>query len=277
MDDLQSIPYNYPLHDYGSNVELDQKVYTWTDKIYITIIAPAHNFDTTVPDEIGNSNMSKITIFTTNHMLNYYKLVETGSDTGIFTGEVILTGFEYDADGNKESGVSGIDTSPITEPLLNGSYTDGFLETNANDSITVVFMTSEYSVIANSKVEWNKGEVQWLEAQYFENEVGTIRVIDPDMNLNPEKIDSFKITVKSESDETIISIDVIETNEATGIFEGKVSFTLLGESNDETLKISQGPTVTAEYVDYTLPNPYNLGDNLKIIATSQVVLPKSVF
>jgi hypothetical protein len=31
--------------NFGATVELDQKVYTWTDKVYITIVAPDHNFD----------------------------------------------------------------------------------------------------------------------------------------------------------------------------------------------------------------------------------------
>ena len=30
--------------NFGATVELDQKVYTWTDKVYITIVAPDHNF-----------------------------------------------------------------------------------------------------------------------------------------------------------------------------------------------------------------------------------------
>jgi hypothetical protein len=31
--------------NFGATVELDQKVYTWTDKVYITVVAPDHNFD----------------------------------------------------------------------------------------------------------------------------------------------------------------------------------------------------------------------------------------
>ncbi|MBT6933735.1 MAG: hypothetical protein HN983_01790, partial [Euryarchaeota archaeon] len=31
--------------NFGATIELDQKVYTWTDKVYITIVAPDHNFD----------------------------------------------------------------------------------------------------------------------------------------------------------------------------------------------------------------------------------------
>jgi len=94
MDTLQTIPFKNFSNDPRVSLELDQKAYTWTDKVYITIVAVAHNFDSAVLDEIGTGNMSKITIFTSNHKLDNYKLVETGSNTGIFTGELIFTGFE---------------------------------------------------------------------------------------------------------------------------------------------------------------------------------------
>ena len=38
--------------NFGATVELDQKVYTWTDKVYITIVAPDHNFDGDLVDEL---------------------------------------------------------------------------------------------------------------------------------------------------------------------------------------------------------------------------------
>jgi hypothetical protein len=31
--------------NFGATIELDQKVYSWTDKVYITIVEPDHNFD----------------------------------------------------------------------------------------------------------------------------------------------------------------------------------------------------------------------------------------
>jgi len=77
--------------NFGATVELDQKVYTWTDKVYITIVAPDHNFDGDLVDEIGNTDLDPIKVSTRGTDLDNYKLVETGTDTGIFTGEVILT------------------------------------------------------------------------------------------------------------------------------------------------------------------------------------------
>ena len=45
---------NWTLHtsNFGSTVELDKKTYTWTDKVYITIVARDHNFDSDLIDEL---------------------------------------------------------------------------------------------------------------------------------------------------------------------------------------------------------------------------------
>ena len=82
---------------------LDQKVYSWTDKVYITIVAPDHNFDSNLIDEIGETDEDPLRVATKGFDLDNYRLVETGFDTGIFTGEVILTGFAHDptGDGNE--------------------------------------------------------------------------------------------------------------------------------------------------------------------------------
>ena len=84
--------------NFGATIELDQKVYTWTDKIYVTIVAPDHNFDSQLVDEIGDTDVDPIRISTRSADIDNYRLVETGTDTGIFAGEVILTGFSHDAD-----------------------------------------------------------------------------------------------------------------------------------------------------------------------------------
>ena len=86
--------------NFGATIELDQKVYTWTDKVFITVVAPDHNFDGDLIDEIGNTDTDPLKVSTRGSDLDNYKLVETGTDTGIFTGEVILTGFAHNADGD---------------------------------------------------------------------------------------------------------------------------------------------------------------------------------
>ena len=254
--------------NYGATIELDQKVYTWTDKVYITIVAPDHNFDSDLIDEIGNTNKDPIKVSTRGSNLDQYKLVETGTDTGIFTGEVILTGFVHNADGDSTTGdASGND---VATPKHDGKGpTNGYLPANDDDGLSVSFEYSEDdTVIGSSLIRWNIGEVQWLEASYPASGTGVLRIIDPDMNLNPESVDNFKVAVYSDSDSGGIALTVNETNEATGIFEGTVFFTITDGSSGHRLRVAEGDTVTAEYGDNTLPNPYTTADELDITATN---------
>ena len=256
--------------NFGATIELDQKVYSWTDKVYITIVAPDHNFDSDLVDEIGESVRDPIRIATRGNDLDNYKLVETGTDTGIFTGEVILTGFEHDADGNSATGnTRGFDTNPRTEPANNGGPTNGFLAATDDDGLTVSFEFSEdETVVGSALIRWNIGEVQWLEQSYPASGSGVLRVVDPDMNLNPESVDNFAVDVWSDTDSGGIDLTVTETNEATGIFEGTVQFTITDASSGHRLRVSEGDTITGEYDDNTLPSPYNTSDQIGIKATS---------
>ena len=54
----------------------------------------------------------------------------------------------------------------------------------------------------------------------------------------------------------------------TGIFEGAVFFSTTNESSGSRLLVEQGDTVTAEYEDNTLPNPYTIADELDVTATA---------
>jgi hypothetical protein len=254
--------------NFGATIELDQKVYTWTDKVYITIVAPDHNFDSDLVDEIGSDDKNPVKVSTRGNALKTYKIVETGTDTGIFTGEVILTGFTpHDANGDGTDD----DVRGITDPSSNGGPTDGLLETSDDDGLTVSFEFSEdETVVGSSLIRWNIGEVQWLEASYPASGTGVLRVIDPDMNLDPEAVDNFDADVWSDSDAGGINLTVTETNEATGIFEGTVFFTTTDESSGHRLRVAEGDTITGEYEDNTLPEPYTRADELNITATSLI-------
>jgi len=257
--------------NFGATVELDQKVYTWTDKVYITIVAPDLNFDSNLIDEIGTTADDNLTVSTRTNDIDNYKLVETGTDTGIFTGEVILTGFPHDADGDRSTGdTNGYDTSPITSGTGSGP-TDGFVEAGDDDGLTISFEFSDGEHVTGSAlIRWNIGEAQWLEASYPASGTGVMRVIDPDMNIDPEAVDNFNVDVWSDSDAGGIDLTVTETNEATGIFEGTVFFTVNDQSSGHRLRVAEGDTVTAEYQDNTLPDPYTTADELDVSATTLI-------
>jgi hypothetical protein len=251
--------------NFGATVELDQKVYTWTDKVYITIVAPDHNFDSSLVDSIGETADDPVKISTRSFNIKQYKLVETSFDTGIFTGEVILTGFAHNADGN------GARTATATTSSTAQGPTNGTLETSSDDGLTVSFEYSDdQTVVGSALIRWSIGEVQFLEASYPASGTGVVRVIDPDMNLNPEAVDNFTVDSWSDSDAGGISLTVTETNEATGIFEGTVFFTVSDASSGHRLRVSEGDTVTASYTDRTLPDPYTNADDLDVTSTTLI-------
>ena len=254
--------------NFGATIEMDQKVYTWTDKIYVTIVAPDHNFDSGLVDLIGDTDDDPLIVQTRSQKLTSYKLAETGTDTGIFSGEVILKGFSHDADGDPSTGSSGYDVTGVSSASGSGP-TDGVIKAEDDDGITISYEYNEDEVVVGSAlIRWNVGEVQWLESSYPAGGNGVVRVVDPDMNWDPENVDNFEIDVWSDSDAGGISLMITETNEATGIFEGTVSFTADDESSGHRLRVAEGDTITAEYEDNTLPDPYTRSDDLDITGTA---------
>ena len=246
--------------NFGATIDLDQKVYSWTDKVYITVVAPDHNFDNNLIDEIGETDEDPLRVATKGFDLDNYRLVETGFDTGIFTGEVILTGFAHDPTG---------DGNEIQPRTTGNGPTDGYLQTPSSGGISVSYeFSDDETVFTSSIIRWNIGDVQWLEASYPASATGVLRVIDPDMNLNPEAVDNFDVNIASNTDASGITLTVTETNEATGIFEGTVFFTTTGGSSGHRLRVSEGDTVTADYADGTLPLPYTASDIVSITSTT---------
>ena len=263
-DDDEDISVEIKTSNFGSSITLDQKVYTWTDKIFVTVVSPDHNFDSNSIDEIGNTDDNEINISTREDELEQYKLVETGPNTGIFVGEIILTGISHDADGDGDPSDTSVD-------LVTGGPTNGKLPASDDDGLSISFETSDGEVtVSSALIRWNIGEVQWLEASYPASGGGVVRVIDPDMNWNPESVDSFDVTVWSDSSAGGISLSVTETNEATGIFEGTVFFTTTQGSSGSRLNVNEGDSVTAEYEDNTLPDPYSRSDELGITAVANI-------
>ncbi len=240
----------------------DKDVYTWTDKVYITIMAPSWNADRYGIDSIGEDEEHFVKVSTTNFSLKPYKLTETGTNTGVFTGEIILTGFLHDTDG---------DGRPDTTPRTIGSGpTNGFLETKRDGAITISFEFADGVVLTNSAlIRWNIGEVNFQNPTYFVGDDAHIQVIDPDMNLSPEIIDKIDLKVTSDSDAAGIVATATETNEASGVFEATISFTQTRTSSGNRLFANPGDVLHAKYTDYTLPRPYSISDDLEITSLSK--------
>jgi len=235
----------------------DKTTYTWTDKIKISIIAPSWNTDRYLIDSIGNTEDHPIKISTREHSLKPYRFTETDVNSGIFTAEVILTGFSHDANGDGD-----IDTTPRT---FGNGPTNGFLEVDRDSAITISFEFADGVVLTESvPVSWNLGIIQFSKEIFLSDDSVIVRVIDLDMNLNPEAIDHIPIQLFSDSDIAGIKVNAVESSESSGLFTATVSLTQTLSSSGNRLYSIPGDEIFAKYDDYTLPKPYSTSDNLGI-------------
>src|SRR6266850_1233521 len=117
-------------------------------------------------------------------------LVETGTHTGIFAGSVTLTG---DPSLKGAKGVDGQGMNPSGLQSGNGPN-DGFLPSENSDGVTASLLYNKDQTITGSAlVQWNFGQMQWLQQNYQINEQGKLQIIDQDMNLNPKAIDILQL------------------------------------------------------------------------------------
>ena len=240
----------------------DKPVYSWTDKIIISVNAPSWNSNSNQVNSIGESNSHPIKISSGENFLKPYRLTETSSSSGIFSGEIILTGFLHDVDGD-----GNFDTNPKTS---GDGPTNGFLEVENNDSISISFEFADGVVLTESvPITWNMGVVQFTQDIFLINDSVEIRVIDHDMNLNPETLDTITIDVFSDSDSGGIQVIATETSERSGDFIASIALSTSTSSGNRLYAIP-GDSIFAKYADHTLPKPYSKSDE-KSIQTSAIV------
>ena len=231
----------------------DKPVYSWTDKIIIFINAPSWNSNPNQIDSIGQSESHSIKISSGENFLKPYRLTETSSNSGIFSGEIILTGFLHDVDGD-----GTFDTNPRT---IGTGPTSGFLESDNNDSISVSFEFADGVILVESfPIRWNYGTIQFSQDIFFTTDSVQIRVIDSDLNLNPEIIDTISVEVFSDSDNGGIEVIAMETSERSGDFIATINLSTDTSSGNRLYAIP-GDNIFAKYNDHTLPKPFSKSDN----------------
>jgi len=101
-----------------------------TSEVHILINAPDFNSSPYLLDTIGDDPQYKLTISTREASIPY-RLVETGPDTGVFAGYVILSSTTSTC-------------SSVCGP------TDGYLAASGDDAITVSFTYSKDKTITNT-------------------------------------------------------------------------------------------------------------------------------
>ena len=267
-DDELDIEASFSISKFGAIVELDKAVYDWTDTVVVTITAPDHNNNANSEETIGTAalpiqaNTREGKMCTTG--TKTYTLNETDEDTGVFDGEIVLSGFDHT--------LATSHSYSATAKACTGN-TGGVLKTAGNmDGITVSYEWVDGSVaLASAIIQWNIGEVELLDSTVSPNGSTVIRVTDVDEDSSSTIVDTFKVDVFSDSDSGGFTATVSETGENTGVFEGTIHFADDAATSGLTLRVSEGDTITVEYTDVTLPGPdYTTSDTLTIAATATV-------
>ena len=174
-----------------------------------------------------------------------------------------MTGFSHDADGDGD-----VDTIPRT---LGNGPTSGFLEVDRDSAITISFEFADGVVLTESALtNWNIGDISFSEDNFLSEGSALIRVIDPDLNLNPEALDQIPVQVYSDSDVAGIDVTAIETSERSGVFVATIVLTQHLPSSGNRLLALPEDEIFAKYDDHTLPKPYGTSDNLEIITLANV-------
>jgi len=268
-DDKSDIETTFSISNFGAIVELDKALYNWTDTVYVTITAPDHNNNSAAEETIGTSSLPiQVTsrngkMCTTANGSAYAVAAETGPDTGVFEMEVALTGYALTtAHNNPQATADGStcsSSSSTGHDLIMAGQTDGV-------SVSYEY-TDAVVVVASASVAFNIAEAGFDTSSASAGGSAVLSVTDADENTNSAIIDTFTAAIFSDSDNGGFTLTLAETDEDTGVFEGTVFFTSTDATAGSNLRVSEGDTVTAEYDDKTLPEPYTDSDDLTIAST----------
>ena len=263
----QDVELAVAISNFGASISLDKTVYDWTDTVNIEVVAPDHNKNSNKKENIGTAGLPvKVSTRSGPMCSSTYLLKETGEDTGIFGGYIVLTGLDA-------QNINGATNHSATATTCGSGTEDGKLQTaGQDDGVTVTYEYDDGSVaLASAIIQWNFASIEFLDSSVSSSGSTVIRVVDPDEDLDDEVIDQITIDIYSDSDSGGLTKTLSETDEGTGIFEGTINFTTSGISTGNILRVSEGDTVTAENTDSTLPGPdYTASDDLLFAATTTV-------
>ena len=155
------------------------------------------------------------------------------------------------------------------------SFKKGKVETDQNDHLVAVRKVFDnYNLISalhSYKAEENSFYNNIIPPLQLLSDEDKIKLFEKDMNLNPESIDTVNIEVFSENDSAGIKLEIAETTEDSGVFEGIITITKDDQSSGNRLYALPDSEIIAKYTDRTLPKPYNTNDDLDILAKEIII------
>jgi hypothetical protein len=162
--DTLDIETTFSISNFGAIIELDKALYNWTDTVYITITAPDHNTNTAAEETIGTTALPiQVTsrngkMCTSSTGSTYAVAAETGPDTGVFTMEVSLTGYNLTTANNNPQATTDTSTCSSSDDtghdLIMAGQTDGVsVSYEYTDSVVVVASASVAFNIAEASFD----------------------------------------------------------------------------------------------------------------------------
>ncbi|MCX8175841.1 MAG: hypothetical protein N3E48_01250, partial [Candidatus Bathyarchaeota archaeon] len=218
-------------------VTLNKQNYPISGVVEVKVKDPDRNKDPASAESIG---ADEVTIKSTSQTtpVNLDKpLIETGPNTGVFTGKFQLKPM-LEAQTSPVNGVCYVaygDWIVVT-------YVDPIGEDNVKD----------IHVTAKAQITQTTAKLSFDKASYMFNDTAVITLVDPDLNEESTIIEFVNVNVFSSTDLAGVSIVLAETGSNTGVFKGEVRFA--DESIGSKLKVNVGDVVTTKHVD-TNPNP----------------------
>jgi len=160
------------------------------------------------------------------------------------------------------------DPSPATACSQSDSTANTIQTKGQTDGISVSYeYTDAVVVVASASIMFSIGEASFDTSSASAGGSAVLTVTDPDENSDGDVIQTITADVYSDSDSGGFTLTLSETDEDTGVFEGTVFFTSDAATSGSNLRVSEGDTVTAEYSDVTLPEPYTDSDDLTLAST----------
>lgn len=249
-------------------VSFDKSRYPWKGTVWISIAAPGLRPHPGSGGEIGGANTGHVVSLATGRgRLDGYRLVESRPGSGMFIGQVRLTGF---CDPN--TAAKGLDTPGSGRTLGSGPF-DGRLACGSDDSLSVTIATADAIVQKSTGAGWTMGTVKWLKESYESPGHGVVRLYDPDIGGGQGGAGGTTARVTSGADGAGVDIRLVETGVGTGIYEGVVHFDPGGPSRAPVLRTHASDTVTVQYVEATPPAPHDPAAKILVESTVTVGPP----
>ena len=256
------------LSSHPIRLSLDKDRYSWRSMAGITVAAPEIDLPSGGGGEIGGAGTDyAVSLKTGKGILDGYRLIESRPGSGIFVGQVRLTGFA-----DASTAAKGLDIPGSGTTSGNGPF-DGRIACGNDDVLTLALVSPSGIVEKSARISWTLGTIKWLEGSYESPGRGVVRLYDADISVDPQAVGTASIKVKSGADKRGIEVALLETGAGTGIYEGAICFDLDGPSGGQVLRTAAEDIVIAYYVDMTPPPGHDPGSTLSVKAAVGIAQP----